>query len=100
MLSLLKGRINGKDPERAQEALSAKNAFEALTSPSQKCTFLEDFIEAGKGKKPGSLAFVAKYTMTVSADDSRKRKIVENYYTRQASVDICLFHHPSTCAYI
>eukprot|EP00973_Karenia_brevis_P020036 2749953-Karenia_brevis.AAC.1 len=60
MLSLLRGRIGGKGEQKADEAKVARDNFLSLTSPDGKCQFLKEFIENGKGKQPGSLAFARR----------------------------------------
>ena len=89
MLGLLKYRSDpckNKKGQDMEEARIGLEVYSTLTS-NEKKKFLDEFEQAGRGKRKGSLGFALSYQKTISDTNTKEISSVEDFYTMPQIMD-------------
>ena len=89
MLGLLKYRSDPCKNKKGQDMEEAKiglEVYSTLTS-NEKKKFLDEFEQAGRGKRKGSLGFALSYQKTISDTNTKEISSVEDFYTMPQIMD-------------
>ena len=91
MINFLRGRINGKDETRRDEAQGVLEVYESLGGSVSKADFLRDFEINGGGKGKDALKFAATFKKTAESDKTVNVSVVDNYCTGPLRLPFCFF---------
>ena len=86
---LLRGRVNGKNEARREEAQGVLDVYESLGDPERKAEFLRDFETNGGGKGKDALKFAATFKKTAESDKTVDVSVVDNYCTGPLRLPFC-----------